>query len=353
MRHRVRSGFTLVELLVVIAIIGILVGLLLPAVQAAREAARRMSCSNNMKQLGLSFHMYEDTYKKLPTGSNSQWTTAPDPDSIQNYNWYGYSALTMILPYIEQKNLYDRLKFNSHHYDGNVIVPATVSPLAVSRTKIGTFLCPSDKDSPYGADIGQSNYGVCLGSNIGYGLGNTGEANGMFTRARYTKFADALDGLSQTIMLGEWNKGDNDSTTFDTSSDWVNTIPIATLRPNTTRKYPTAAELDVVGQAAMSAGPSSHRSVAGLRWIAPGQYNSAFNTLATPNWRWPSLMDCNGCGQGDSSGVFPARSRHPGGAMHTMGDASVRFINQTVDLLEYQSLGSANGKEAFSDTTGG
>lgn len=351
MRHRGRSGFTLVELLVVIAIIGILVGLLLPAVQAAREAARRMQCSNNMKQLGLAFHMYHDTYKRFPAGANQQYT--PATGNIQNNNWYGYSAMTMVLPFIEQQSLFNQLRFNSHHYDGNIIAPAVVSPLAVSRTKLATFLCPSDRDAPFGAETGQSNYGVCLGSNIGYGLGNTGEANGMFSRVNYTRFSDASDGLSQTIMLGEWNKGDNNGTIFDTSSDWANSIGIGTLRPNATRVYPTAAELDAVGQAALSAGASSHRSVAGLRWIAPGQYNSMFNTLATPNWRWPSLMDCGGCGQGDSSGVFPARSRHPGGAMHTMGDGSVRFINQTIDLFEYQALGSANGREAFSDSTGG
>jgi len=161
------------------------------------------------------------------------------------------------------------------------------------------------------------------------------------------------DGLSNTIMLGEWNKGDNDGNIFDTGADWVPSIDVNSLRPNTTRRYPTVAELDVVGQAALAAGPSGHRSVAGLRWIAPGQYNSAFNTLATPNWRWPSLMNCGGCGQGDSSGVFPARSRHTGGAMHAMGDGSVRFIGQNVELLQYQAQGSANGNEAFSDVDGG
>jgi len=351
MRLRSRTGFTLVELLVVIAIIGILVGLLLPAVQAAREAARRMSCSNNMKNLGLAYHNYESAYKRLPSGANAQYT--PATGNIQGYNWYGYSALTMVLPYIEQTNLFNQLRFNTHHYDGAVIAPASVSPLAVSRTKIPTFLCPSDKDAPFGAEIGQSNYGVCFGSNIGYGLGNTGEANGMFARAIYKKFSDVTDGLSNTIMVGEWNKGDNDGNIFDTGADWVPSITIDSLRPNTTRRYPTVAELDVVGQAALSAGPSGHRSVAGLRWIAPGQYNSAFNTLATPNWRWPSLMNCGGCGQGDSSGVFPARSRHTGGAMHALGDGSVRFIGQNVDLLQYQAQGSANGNEAFSDVDGG
>lgn len=356
MQRRLRTGFTLVELLVVIAIIGILVGLLLPAVQAAREAARRMQCGNNMKQLGLAFHMYEDTYKKLPTGATSVYQNVTP--AMSGNGWYGYSPLTMILPYIEQGTVFNQLKFNTHHYDSVVRPPATVSTLALSRTRIATFLCPSDKDMPNGAEIGQSNYGVCLGTGRGYGLNGTtalSEQNGMFTRSNHRKFADVVDGLSQTIMLSEWNKGDNDSSVFDTSSDWTQGITLTTLLPNATRRFPTQAELDALGQSALSTGSSSGgntRSIAGYRWIAPGHYNSSFNTLAAPNWRFPSFMDCTTCGQGDSSGVFPARSRHAGGAQHAMGDGSVRFIPQTVDLLEYQSLGTANGKEAFSDTSG-
>lgn len=349
MRRRSPAGFTLVELLVVIAIIGVLVGLLLPAVQAAREAARRMSCSNNLKQLGLSYHMYHDTFKKLPVGASAIQTAAL---GTQNNNWYGYSPLTMILPYIEQQNLYNQLKFNAEHYAGGATFPATVSPLAVSRTRISTFRCPSDaKDGIFGADIGNTNYGVCYGTNIGYGLGMTADGlPGMFNRVNYTSFSLATDGLSNTIMLGEWNMGDNSGTIFDQTSDWTLGIAVAALRPTTTQRFPTAAQLDTVGQAALSAGPSAHRSVAGYRWIAPGQYNSGFNTLATPNWRWPSLMDCTGCGQGDSNGVFPARSRHTGGAQHAMGDGSVRFIADSVDLLLYQSQGTAQGREALNDT---
>lgn len=123
---RKRQGFTLVELLVVIAIIGILVGLLLPAVQAAREAARRMSCSNNMKQLGLSVHNYESTFKTTPKLATTGATTWG-----QDHSWNGFSPHTAILPYIEQGPLYDLINFNDtlnddahyphyvyHHWNG-------------------------------------------------------------------------------------------------------------------------------------------------------------------------------------------------------------------------------------------
>ena len=292
MRRRSPAGFTLVELLVVIAIIGVLVGLLLPAVQAAREAARRMSCSNNLKQLGLSFHMYHDTFKKLPTAASNVVNTSqfsrgiPLDQEYTRFDWHGYSPLTMILPYIEQQNLYNQLKFNERHYSGTVVVPATVGPLSVSRNRISTFRCPSDaKDGIFGgADIGNGNYGVCLGTNIGYNLGMQADGlPGMFNRANYTSFSLVTDGLSNTIMLGEWNMGDNSGAVFDPTADWAIGIGVGQLRPTTTQRFPTSAQLDAVGQAALSAGPSAHRSVAGYRWIAPGQYNSSFNTLATPN----------------------------------------------------------------------
>jgi prepilin-type N-terminal cleavage/methylation domain-containing protein len=353
MRHGGRSGFTLVELLVVIAIIGILVGLLLPAVQAAREAARRMQCSNNMKQLGLAIHNYESSNKRVPAGANAQWQNHSSPPAMALHNWHGYSPQTMILPFIEQQNVFNQLAFNSHHHDGAVRAPATVSPVAVGRIRIATFICPSDRDGLFGTtDVGNNNYGISFGSNIGWGLGTGAESNGMFTRAGYKRFADCTDGLSQTIMFGEFNKGDNLTSVVDTTSDFVANQVVATLRPSNVRYYPTAAELDAVGSAAFAAASSGNqRANAGIRWISPGHYTSAINTLAPPNWRWPALME-GGCGMGDCSGVFPARSRHSGGAMHTMGDGSVRFISSTIDLLEYQALGSASGGEAFSDTSG-
>ncbi len=332
-----RSGFTLVELLVVIAIIGILVGLLLPAVQAAREAARRMSCSNNMKQLGLAMHNYESAFKKVPRLASS--VTRPG-GTAQNGNWNGYSAHTMILPYIEQGNLYQQFRFNEYHYNNDPAIH-NPTPLVLGRTKIAAFLCPSDKDFPSTADIGWNNYGWSEGPNKGWSIA-TALQNGFYHRVQEGKFSDVLDGLSNTIMAGEFVKGDNTSTLYTPFGDFANGVAFGSL-PD---QFPTNAQLDVYGAAILASG--THRSSAGFRWSAPGFYNTAINTMAGPNWKYPAGMNCSGCGQGDSQGVFPARSRHTGGAQHTMGDGSVQFISDNTDLRTYQALGSANAGDLAS-----
>lgn len=343
--HRKRLGFTLVELLVVIAIIGVMVGLLLPAVQAAREAARRMSCSNNLKQLGIAFHNYHDTNNKMPPGASH---LVHSGGQVAAHNWHGYSPLTMILPYIEQGVVFEQLVFNERHYSGTIVPPALVAPVTISNnTRINTFICPSDLDWP-GGQRGVTNYGISFGSNRGYNVGIQ-DGNGFFRRQRDNKFAEILDGLSNTVMLGEFNKGDNTGNQFDYRRDFANGQPFPAGFPvAVTMQTPLLqAVLDQYGQQCLAAAPGSHRSSAGFRWIAPGQYNSAFNTLAPPNWRFPACMDCGGCGQGDSGGVFPARSRHPGGAHHVMGDASVQFVTESIALEIYHAIGSANGGESL------
>lgn len=342
--HRKRFGFTLVELLVVIAIIGVMVGLLLPAVQAAREAARRMSCSNNLKQLGIAFHNYHDTNKKMPPGASHLIHSG---GQVAAHNWHGYSPLTTILPYIEQQAIFENFAFNERHYSGTVVPPANIAPVNNGNRRINSFVCPSDIDWP-GGELGVTNYGISFGSNRGYNVGIQ-DGNGFFRRQRDNKFSEIIDGLSNTIMLGEFNKGDNTGAQFDFRRDFPNgqAFPAGfPVRVSLQTPLPQAI-LDQYGQQCLAAGPASHRSSAGFRWSAPGQYNSAFNTLAPPNWRFPACMDCAGCGQGDSNGVFPARSRHPGGAHHVMGDASVQFISESVNLEVYHALGSANGGEAL------
>jgi prepilin-type N-terminal cleavage/methylation domain-containing protein len=330
--RKLRPGFTLVELLVVIAIIGVLVALLLPAVQAAREAARRSSCSNNLKQLAIGYHNYHDTNNKLP--QTASWITKP-PNPPQDSNWNGYSAHTMVLPFIEQKNVYDQLRWDQYHYD-NIGTPGA---LIVCRTKIKTFLCPSDKDHPNTTDIGWNNYGVSEGTNTGYSV-SVNSYNGMFARARFRGFNDVIDGLSNTILAAEFLKGDNNDGKFTVNGDIVKPIALSGY-PDT---HWTQAQLDTYGAACL-AGSSTHQSFAGFRWSAPGQYNASINTLAPPNWKFPACHDCSGCGQADARGVFPARSRHPGGAMHAFGDGSVKFIPNTVNLTTYQALGSASGED--------
>ena len=213
-RLKRRRGFTLVELLVVIAIIGILVALLLPAVQAAREAARRMQCSNNLKQLALAYHNYVDSKKTLPSMANGCWgpggtgTLAQNAGpGIGNQNWAGWSSHTLILPYIEQTALYSQIGFTNGYYSN--APPNPLTPTQISQQRIAAFMCPSDQPFNDTNWRGSCNYGVSLGSCLGYGSNPAGtnlesESNGMFRRRVETTFAACYDGLSNTIMLGEF-----------------------------------------------------------------------------------------------------------------------------------------------------
>jgi prepilin-type N-terminal cleavage/methylation domain-containing protein len=219
-RNAHRRGFTLVELLVVIAIIGILVALLLPAVQAAREAARRMSCSNNEKQIVLALHNYHDTYKTFPSGSMQ-----PVPGS---YSW-GYLALT--LPFLEQANAHATVDFSVQHCGTHLKAlqsSATGDPASIL---FKLFTCPSDPRSdrellsgptgplPASGDVGilyPANYLGMGGSNdpdttssftgcVAAGSSTTlpRAGNGMMYLNSGTRFADVTDGTSSTIIIGE------------------------------------------------------------------------------------------------------------------------------------------------------
>jgi prepilin-type N-terminal cleavage/methylation domain-containing protein len=341
-----RNGFTLVELLVVIAIIGILVGLLLPAVQAAREAARRMSCSNNIKQLALAVHNYESTYRYIGRLSSPGQT-----DWGQDYNWNGYSPHVQMLPYIEQGNLYQQVYFDNHrtypHYAGHPWfgdqppAPGTQQTIkSVFAQKVPAFLCPSDLKYPNQTYPG-NNYAFSSGPALVW-YTSPGDRIGMYNRHAYTAFSDCPDGLSNTIMLGEFIKGDDDGGKFTNEGDVARGLSFPSGITNV--KW-TQAQLDAFAATTM-AGGGNHVSGGGSHWMGPGFYNTAFNTMVTPNWRAPAGNNCGGCGEGDNDGIYPARSRHTGGAMHALGDGSVTFINNSVNLTAYQNYGSARGREA-------
>jgi len=194
-RHAPR-GFTLIELLVVIAIIAILISLLLPAVQQAREAARRTQCKNNLKQLGLALHNYHDIHNVFPSGYTARGVVSSDPAAVETGP--GFAWGTMLLPMMDQGNLYESLDFSLDAVD-----PAN---LAAADYVLEMFLCPTDPAPrkftlPSGTELPASNYvGI-------FGYGNVsmapGTGTGIFYRNSSTRFRDVTDGTSNTICIGE------------------------------------------------------------------------------------------------------------------------------------------------------
>jgi len=302
---RSRLAFTLVELLVVIAIIGVLVALLLPAVQAAREAARRTQCSNNLKQLAIAVHNHHDTHNRFPqngsrTGDNSGVCC----------NEFAWSWIARTLPFIEANPLYDQAGIDTKSMKGNVYI----------QTKIKSFLCPSDgaqgqnpsttrSDSWIWSDapIGLTNYKGVSGANWCYGnwpyagpTGNCdcfyqdgkGRGDGIFFRTDILykqTFAEVTDGTSNTLMIGE---------DVPEVSSWCS--------------WPYANH--AVGTCAI-----------------PPNVNLKKEFGAAYTWNYEN--------------TYSFRSRHPAGLQFGLADGSVRFLSQTVNLQTYRDLSSKQGGE--------
>ncbi|RMF39746.1 MAG: DUF1559 domain-containing protein [Planctomycetota bacterium] len=341
-----RSGFTLVELLVVIAIIGMLVGLLLPAVQAAREAARRMQCANNLKQLGLALHNYETAMRRFPAGYCSFATRdgrGPAWAHIDPVTWdaapgWGWGAL--ILPYLEQANLFNQLRFDRAIWD-----PVNAQPI---RQAVPVYACPSSSGpaqafllrdasnaplrvagqtirvgrSHYVASHGQEScWGECGAATTGIIFTDiyTGKtttvtingdasrvADGPFFRNSGTKAAAVTDGLSNTVFLGEHSSRLSDKT-------WVGVVPGAFVHPRfrtPENGSDAAATLTLV-----HAGPSG------------GELDITGQPIIHPI-NFPTLH------------VGQMYAEHPGGGQVALGDGSVRFVAETVDLFLWAELSS-------------
>jgi prepilin-type N-terminal cleavage/methylation domain-containing protein len=194
-----RNAFTLVELLVVIAIIGILVGLLLPAVQAAREAARRISCSNNLHQIGIAVHNYHSAFNKLPAGC-SEWRRWGGSPLLKNFSW---SA--QILPQLEQSNVARQIDFDVPYDHPN--------NTSVAATRLSVFLCPSVPSDQHVSKTGRglTDYGGLYGQRMTI---RTPTDNGVFIYDRAFRFRDITDGLTNTMMVAEDARGPN--------KEWIN-----------------------------------------------------------------------------------------------------------------------------------
>ncbi len=357
-------GFTLVELLVVIAIIGVLVGLLLPAVQAAREAARRMSCSNNMKQLGLALHNYESAYRSLPmqrTGTGNPLHTWP-PGFYPGHNNLQLSFLVGTLPFIEQQALWEQIANPSDmNADGTRRSTSSQPPWPAMGpvvdnnplyipwvTELSALRCPSDpgKGAP---SYGRTNYAACQGdtilnSNGVYASWNNysipgwpslkGTLRGFFNARTQTRFRDILDGLSNTIMIGEiaTDLGDRDvrtSTTQQADGTIANNLLACRVSIDPLRPKFWNSTVQTPAQADPTNGP---RFVRGFQWSNGFQIHTGFQTCLPPNGEICQQAPVgNWMGTYEAEGNFTASSRHQGGVHSVMGDGAVRFVTDSID----------------------
>ncbi len=329
-----RRGFTLVELLVVIAIIGVMVGLLLPAVQAAREAARRMSCSNNLRQLGIGLHNYHDTYGRLPPreGGTSGSADGGAVGNARRSNHNRGSGFTLMLPFIEQSALYEQIS-NPSVFDGVAYpawgdTPSDTSVYPPWATDVATFLCPSSPQlklvssprfglSHYAFSGGDSSLFVTWNSPSSLNNARTRVRGPMGHRTNF-KLRDVLDGTSNTIVLGEMTTSIGGRAILggvarNQGMGVVDSPITCFLRVDTvTRQY-----ADTVATVSISRGQ---------RWSSGSASYLLVNTILPPN-----SPACTVTGNYQSVGLYPMTSRHPGGVHILLCDSAVRFVTDSID----------------------
>ncbi len=339
----VRRGFTLIELLVVIAIIAVLIALLLPAVQAAREAARRSQCVNNLKQLGIALHNYHDSLGSFP------WDHGPN-------GWNEWSSLTMLLPYIEQGNLYNSINFA---YTYNAANPTTVDQggpgtnTTVTQTKLTVFICPSDSDRLTNPD-GHSNYTINIGSDgltpeITTPFGGIGVSEYATGGPTTINIAAITDGTSNTAAYSEVVKG------IGTSNSLDNLTPTSTITGgNVIFVGNPQADYQIcqgMGRATTQAQVSGDYAT-GMYWHSSQRAFGRYRHVMPPNtWSCQPYSvppgDVGGAGHRDF-GPLTASSRHPGIVNVLFVDGSTRAIKGTISPPVWWALGTRAAGEIIS-----
>jgi len=306
-----QKGFTLIELLVVIAIIGVLIGLLLPAVQKVREAAARLQCTNNLKQIGLAMMNYESTYRMFPAGYLDNMTTnrpnsaaTSNPDPITGWGWG-----TLILPYLEQESLYKSININSIAMNNTY-----AGTIAFRKTVIKGFLCTSDDTGLNTFTISGTGGNFELAKSSYAGVNGQAELAdfdtafglGMFLRGRGVSIAEVTDGLSNTLFVGERSSKSAKQAvgTLPGVCTWVGALPGGDLDGETPALY-------ILGWTGNSSSPAK-----------------------------PNMPEPDGSFHPESF-----TSRHSGGVNFLFGDGSVRFITDSIDGQTWVKLGTRQGGE--------
>jgi prepilin-type N-terminal cleavage/methylation domain-containing protein/prepilin-type processing-associated H-X9-DG protein len=339
-----RKGFTLIELLVVIAIIAILIALLLPAVQQAREAARRTTCRNNLKQIGLALHNYHDVFNRFPN-TVMTWTT-PYPNGCPTWIFSrGHSWKVSILPYIDQGPMFNSIDvLNTSLGHGCVGGTPAGSGAAIARnTVIPPYVCPTDsQDIGIFANQKGCNYASAVRaradrSHDEFNPPTTEPMDmGMMTRGG-TNFKDAKDGSSNTILVGEIWRGKRAERTDGAAPTAAGpATPTANLDRQRGRDW-----MEDTGWNQCNAGVVKDTSLPTTNTSNPGQFKQIWR-INDPKRDQIGWTDSN---NGGVNGGRPLSSEHTGGAHCLYGDGSVKFASENVDGVAWAHTFSRAGTE--------
>lgn len=330
-----RTAFTLVELLVVIAIIGILVGLLLPAVQSAREAARRMSCSNNLKQIGLALHNYESSFRVLPPSTVSLGGSASQP----------WSAHAFIIPYLEGSNIAARINYGLGYHNGSnrTLFP----PSGVATIRVPVYLCPSEPNDRLRVDASgvaehyPATYGLSVGRYLIYNPVTGQDGGAAFAPNRKNMMSGFSDGLSNTIGLSEVKAY------TPRFHDFVG-------MPNVPPASPSSVSVSYTG--GNWSATSGH-----TEWVCGRAIHAGFTSTFAPNTKVLHQQDGvtydidvtssrEGRNQVDPTfAVITSRSYHIGLVNTVLMDGAVRSVSSNTDITLWQALNTRAGGEVISD----
>ncbi|HVX61538.1 MAG TPA: DUF1559 domain-containing protein [Pirellulales bacterium] len=357
-----KRGFTLVELLVVIAIIGILIALLLPAVQAAREAARRSQCVNNLKQLGIGLQNYHDIHRSFPIrqgGTNCYGSPYHDGNCIRA------SAFVGLLPFIEQQAAFNII--SSGGYGAPPYGPATNIPWYGWEIQPPSFICPSDtRPAPTpvpnttigSGTFGEVNYAFSHGDTI-TANGQSSSNRGMFCYTTSVRISQVTDGLSNTIAMSERLRVNFAAGASTNASVKYGAATASFI----TGVFPQASpgQCLSVANGPFYATPSQVNGLFGTMWCDGPVRRCGFTTVLPPNS--PSCVSSDNNGNYNGSGVISPTSNHPGGVNGVMADGSVRFVNEAINTgnLGYSEVSSgpspygvwgAMGTKAGGETSG-